>query len=137
MTAINNLKGHIVRDGSIVYQEELRPNLYFAVAQMYEPIYDKDNYGSSSKLWLEATITTGQTHTWSNGVNSLIEAEHFEEATENFNNLEKLKTSHGFEVWQHAYDHRSYTKDGKTIKSRKVKWLVKLSKDQLAKFLKI
>jgi len=29
MAAINNLQGHIVKDGKVVYSEELRPRLFF------------------------------------------------------------------------------------------------------------
>lgn len=139
MTAINNLKGHIVNDGEVVYSEELKPNLHFVVVQMYEPKYIKPNYGDSSKLWLEASITTGETHNWSNGVKSLIESKEIEKIKEgdSFRELRTLKTSQGFSVFEHAYGESYFEKDGVKMKSRRVKWLVEVPKQELAKFFQI
>jgi len=135
MTALNNLKGHIVRDGKVVYSEELEPKLQFAVIEMYEPFYEKGNYSSSSKLWLEACITTGEKHTWSNGVQSLDETQEQEIVllTENFRELRHLKTSQGFRVWE------SVMAEGKTEKTkyRTIKWCVEVPKEALSKFFSL
>lgn len=144
MTAINNLKGHIVRDGKVVYSEDLEPGLIFAVVEQYEPFYEKGNYSDSSKLWLEATITTGERHTYSNGVVSLVEAdtkEVVEESSAFRDPLRKLKTKDGYRVWESVYGERHYVevKNGEEVpmKSRVVKWCVEVPKEKLSKFFNL
>lgn len=136
MTSINNLQGHKVKDGKVVYSEEIEPKIVFAVIEMYEPNYVKENYGGSSKLWLESCITTGREHTWSNGISSLEEVQEYEKvpAINNFRELKKLKTLQGFEVWEHAYGIKNFEDNGINMKSRFIKWIVEVPKKELAQF---
>jgi len=148
MAAINNLKGTPVKDGKVVYSEQLETSLHFAVILMYEPFYEGKNIANhqhSTQLYCEALITTGSKHTWGNGINSLDEADWFEKvkSTDQFKPLrEELKTIDGFKVWQIAYkfdEHEEKEKDenGKEIKvkykTRRVKWLVEVPKMSMLK----
>lgn len=146
MSAINNLKGHIVKDGKVVYYELIESGLHFAVVLMYEPFYDgknSNNHQNSSQLICEAIMTTGNKHTWGNGVMSLDEASVFEkiEATEKWKPLRELKTKDGFRVWQKDYQYNEYEeeKDGKKVKvkTRRVSWLVEVPKLDLLRYCKI
>lgn len=147
MSAINNLKGHIVKDGKVVYSEQIENGLHFAVVLMYEPFYDGKNtanHQNSSQLMCVATMTTGNKHTWGNGVMSLDEASVFEEveATEKFKPLrEELKTKDGFRVCQKDYQYNEYEKEkeGKKVKvkTRRVIWLVEVPKLDLLRYCKI
>lgn len=59
MSAINNLKGHIIKDGKVVYLEQIENSLHFAVVLMYESFYDGKNtanYQNSSQLMCEAKL---------------------------------------------------------------------------------
>ena len=136
MTAINNLAGHVVSNGKVVYSEQLRPHLHFVVVKMYEPKYEKEHLGSSSKLCIEASITTGEEHTYSNGVRSLFDAKYKEkvEESEAFKDLEQIATSQGFRVWQHGYSYQVFQESGKRMKSRTVTWLVEVPENELMKF---
>lgn len=121
MSAINNLNGRIVRDGKVVYSEQVENGLYFAVILMYEPFYEgknTDNYQNSSQLTCKAIMTNGNRHTWGNGVVSLDDASVFEKSDSNgkFKPLrEELRTKDGFRVWQKDYQHNEYEEelDGK------------------------
>lgn len=138
MTAINNLKGHIVKDGSILYIEELEPNLYFAVIEKYEPKYEKDNYASSSQLQLETLVTTGEEINSSNGVRSLNDAVEIEEIKEEeqYRTLRKLKTKQGFIVREVSYAENHYENENKQkTKHRYVKYIVEVPKNKLIKFI--
>lgn len=76
MTAINNLKGTKVKDGKVVYKEKLRDGMYFCVILKYEPSYTGSNSAhvvNSSRIELEACISTGANLTWGNGIISVIE----------------------------------------------------------------
>lgn len=147
MSAINNLKGHIVKDGKVVYSEQIENGLHFAVVLMYEPFYDgknSSNHQNSSQLMCEAIMTTGNKHTWGNGVMSLDEASVIEkiEATEKWKPLrDELKTKDGFRVWQKDYQYNEYEeqKDGKKVKvkTRRVSWLVEVPKLDLLRYCKI
>lgn len=144
MSAINNLKGHIVKDGKIVYSEQIENNLHFAVVLKYEPFYDSNHHQNSSKLCCEAVITNGNKHTYGNGVISLDEASEIQtvKGTEKFNPLrEELKTQDGFRVWQKDYQYHEDEQeiDGKKmkIKTRKLIWLVEVPKIDLLRYCKI
>jgi len=147
MSAINNLKGHIIKDGKVVYSEQIENGLHFSVVLMYEPFYDGKNaanHQNSSQLMCEATMTTGNKHTWGNGVMSLDEASIIEKADDNgkFKLLrEELKTKDGFKVWQKDYQYNEYEeeKDGKKVKvkTRRVSWLVEVPKLDLLRYCKI
>lgn len=144
MSAINNLKGHIVKDGKVVYSEQIENGLHFSVVLMYKPFYDGKNHQNSSELMCEAIMTTGNKHTWGNGVISLDEASIIEKADDNgkFKQLrEELKTKDGFRVWQKDYSHSEHEeeKDGKKVKvkTRRVGWLVEVPKLDLLRFCKI
>jgi len=137
MSAINNLKGHIVKDGKVVYSEELEPHIIFAVIQLYEPKYEKHNYSNCSRLLLKTIITTGEKYIFSNGVESLIDAERIEEINEdeNFETLREIKTLQGFKVWESSFGENNYLNTKKIKKkSRKVKWIVEVPKNELVKF---
>lgn len=135
MTAINNLKGHIIKDGKVVYSEQLENNLHFAVVLMYEPFYDgknNDNHQNSSQLICQAVITTGKKHTWGNGVTSIEEAVERQRQDNNgkWPTLQKdLKTKDGHRVWQKDYQYHE--------KTRMVIWLVEVPKLDLLKYCKI
>lgn len=149
MAAINNLKGTPVKDGKVIYSEQLETSLHFAVILMYEPFYEGKNTANhqhSTQLFCEAVMTTGAKHTWGNSIVSLEEADWFEKvkATEQFKPLrEELKTNDGFKVWQVAYyfgEHEEKEKDEKgndvkvKYKTRRVKWLVEVPKIAMLKF---
>ena len=141
MAAINNLKGHIVKDGKVIYSEQLENGLHFVVILMYEPFYEgknANNYQMSSRLICEALITTGNKHTYSNGTISLEEASTLEKIKENekWKSLcTDLSTKDGFRVYQKDYQYNDYEKEeeGKKIKlkTRRVTWLVEVPKLEL------
>lgn len=125
MTALNNLKGHIVKDGKVIYEEVLDNGLLFIIIEIYEPSYTKENYANSSNLWLEAVITDGNKHTWSNGIISLndIEEQESRDGNGNFRTLNQLKTKDGFKVWEHEHAITSI--------SRRIKWIIEVPKEFL------
>lgn len=147
MSAINNLKGHIVKDGKVVYSEQIENGLHFAVVLMYEPFYEGKNtshHQNSSQLMCEALITTGNKHTFGNGVGSLEEACVVEKADDagRFKSLrEDIKTKDGFRVWQKDYAYNEHEEEkggGKTkVKTRSVIWLVEVPKLELLRYCKI
>lgn len=124
MSAINNLKGHIVKDGKVVYSEEIENGLIFAVVIMYEP-YSKS---SSSQLICEAIMTNGNKHTWSNGVISLDDAFVVEKSIDGkFTELRKeLKSRDGFRIWQSEEFNNGDT--------RKLSWKIEVPKNDLLKY---
>lgn len=144
---MNNLKGHIVKDGKVVYSEPLENGLHFAVILMYEPFYDgknSANHQNSSQLICESMITTGAKHNWSNGVVSLEAASEIERIYDNQNwkpLRQDIKTKDGFRVWQkdHQYNEYDEEKNGKKIKvkQRCLIWLVEVPKLDLLKYCKI
>ncbi len=144
MSTINCLKGHIIKDGKIVYSEQIDKGLHFAVVLMYEPFYDgknKTNHQNSSQLICESIITTGNKHTYGNGVIGLDEAIIIEQSDDNgkFKPLrEDLKTISGHRVWQQDYCYNEYEeeKNGKKfkVKTRQVIWLVEVPKNELLKY---
>jgi hypothetical protein len=146
MSAINSLKGCIIKDGKVVYSEQIEDSLYFAIILMYSPFYDgknSNNHQNSSQLMCEAVITTGNKHTWGNGAVSLNTASEIEKADENgkFKPLRELETTEGFRVWQKDYQYKEYEveKDNKKIKikTRRVIWLVEVPKINLLQYCKI
>jgi len=147
MSAINNLKGHIIKDGKVVYSEQVDTGLHFAVVLMYEPFYggsNQANHQNSSQLTCDAIMTTGNKHTWGNGVMSLDDARVIQKADNNgnFEPLKKeLKTIDGFRVWQkdYAYNELEYEEKGKKIKvkTRSVIWLVEVPKMDLLRYCKM
>jgi hypothetical protein len=136
MSAINNLGGRIVVDGKVVYIEKLDLNIFFAVVEMYEPKYVKENYGISSSLLLNAFITNGVKYQHSNSIVSFLDIDYQEtiDQQDEFSELKELKTSQGFRVWQHQYYIQKFNEDGKKKKARRVKWLVEVPKEELSKF---
>lgn len=134
MSAINNLKGHLVKDGKVVYSEQLEPGLHFMVILMYEPFYEGKNtanHRNSSQLICEAVMSTGVKQAWGNGVISIEEAATMQQADEKgkFPPLrEELRTKDGFRVWQQDYQYSE--------KSRKVAWLVEVPKNELLRLCK-
>jgi hypothetical protein len=147
MSEINNLKGHIIKDGKVVYSEQIENGLHFAIVLMYEPFYsgkNTANHQNSSQLMCEATMTNGNKHTWGNGVMSLDEASMTEIADDNgkFKPLrDELKTKDGFRVWQKDYSYNEYEeeREGKKVKvkTRRVSWLVEVPKQNLLRYCKI
>lgn len=144
MSAINNLKGTVVKDGKVVYSEQIENGLYFAVILMYEPFSDGKNTLNSSQLMCEAVMTTGNKHTWGNGVMSLDKASIIEKADDNgfFKPLrDELKTKDGFRVWQRDCQHNEYEEeiDGKKVKVkiRRITWLVEVPKLDLLRYCKM
>lgn len=74
MSAINNLKGTVVKDGKIVYSEKLKDKLFFLVIMMYEPIYEGSNgkyWQHSSQIHVQSVISTGERVEYKNGVISM------------------------------------------------------------------
>lgn len=142
MSAINNLKGHIVKDGKVIYYEKLQNDLNFCVILKYEPFYDGKNsnyHQNSSQLTVETLISTGERQTYSNGVSGITEAKFIETADEKgkFEPLQELTTKDGFRVWAQEYNFGEITIEGKTRKTRVVIWLVEVPKLELLKFCKI
>ncbi len=147
MSVINNLKGRIVKDAKVVYLEQIENGLYFAVVLMYEPFYDgknASNHQNSSQLMCEAIMTTGNKHTWGNGVISFDEASIIEKSDYNgkFKPLrEELKTKDGFRVWQKDYSYNEFEEEisGKKVKirTRRISWLVEVPKIDLLRYCKI
>lgn len=136
MSAINNLKGHLVKDGKVIYSEQIESGLWFNVVLMYEPFYSNDKTCSSSKILCEAVMSTGNKHTWGNGVTSLDDAAIIEYADENgkFKPLrESLKTKDGYRIWQKDVQQS----DHQELKSRRVIWLVDVPKIDLIRYCKI
>lgn len=129
MTSLNNCHGHIINDGSILYEEYLEDGVIFVVIQKYEKSYVKENFGDSSHFCLEAIIYNGNKHTYSNGVISLTNNDRQE--FEPFPKLREIKTKDGFRVFEHAYFHHEV--DNK--KCRRVIWLIEVPKEDLKKFI--
>jgi hypothetical protein len=143
MSAINNLKGHIVKDGTIVYSEQIENSLHFAVVLMYEPFYDKEYCKNSSRISCEAIMTTGGKHTYSNNVQSLDDAIIFQKikVNESWEPLKELTTKDGFKVWQKdsQYQDCEELENGKKVKFKKrvLTWLVEVPKLNLLSYCKL
>lgn len=142
MAALNNLKGHIVKEGKIVYSEKLEDDLYFTVIMKYEPFFDEIHHKNSSQLVCEACVTTGNIKSYSNGVKALEPATVVEKirVDEKFKQLRKeFKTKDGFRVWQKDYMYDDYEEELESgekikVKARKVIWIVEVPKLSLLKF---
>lgn len=137
MSAINNMKGHIIKDGKIIYQEQIESGLYLIVILMYEPFHAA--HRNSSQLICEAFISNGNKHVWGNGVISMEDAIIIEESDNGkFSQLREVKTKEGHKVWQqdYQYDEFEREKDGKKVivKTRKLQWLVEIPKLALLKY---
>lgn len=130
MTAINNLRGYIVKDGRVIYSEKVEDAVIFVVIEKYLPFIDEKNFVTSSVVWLEAAVTTGEEHRWTNGVLSLKENMRQEIAP--FPELRTLVSKDGYRLWEHAHSH--YPLNG--TPSRRVMWLVEVPKEELIKFAK-
>lgn len=108
MASTNNLKGHIVKDGRVIYSEQIKDRLYLKVILKYEPFYDgknKMNHQNSSQIMIETVVTDGSTHNWSNGVHSFIEKIDYEEVKKGkiFRELTSFKTKSGITIKEIAY----------------------------------
>lgn len=137
MTALNSLNGCAIKDGSVIYSEQLAPNLYFTIILRYEPFYDgrnSANHQNSSFLQCEAIISNGVKHTYSNGIIGIEEAVEIQ-CTVNKGEwpelLPDLKTKDGFRVWQKDYHYHEVPSD---LYKRKVIWLVEVPKLSLLKY---
>ena len=139
MTAINNLKGHIINDGKVIYDEVLSNGLHFSIIFMYEDKYMGKNilnHQNSSNILIESSINTGKIHTYSNGIKALIDDCRVEKSYKNkpFKDLEKIKTKDGFLAYQvelrkHTYD--NIINDDSPIESRTVEWIIEVPKKYL------
>jgi hypothetical protein len=116
-----NLKGHIVKDGKVVYSEQLKQNLHFVVIAMYEPKYQREHYQSSSQMLIQAVITNGNKTKWSNGVDSFQLAQETQEKP--FKPIETITTKQGFKAWQQDYNYRGVYRD--------VVWIIEVPKHEL------
>jgi len=135
MSAINNLKGHIVKDSKVLHYERLENNLYFAVVLMYEPIYDGGGFKNSSNLSCLAIMTTGNKTNYGNGVVALDDAVYIEnEINGCFSDLRQTTTKDGYVVSQKAYNYTEINIDDKKIRRRMVKWVVEVPKNDLIKY---
>lgn len=134
MTAINNFRGTIVREGRVIYSEEIEPNLSFCIIQMYRPFSDKEGTPHSSGIYIEACITTGEVYNWSNGVKSLEPAEEWEKKIkkEDFRSLHDSKTKDGFKMCE-VVSREYFDKEDQTY-NRRITWIVEVPKEALIKF---
>lgn len=105
MTAINNLEGNIKGvDGKETYREQIADGLFFCVFVAYSRRYaggNKENWDNSSYCKIEAVITDGTMHTWSNGVRSY----NGEEDYGAIGPLRSYKTKDGFPVQEVQLKH--------------------------------
>lgn len=143
MSTINNLKGHLVTDGTIVYSEQIEKGLHFAVVLMYEAFYDKEYCKNSSRIACEAIMTNGTKYTYSNKIQSIEDAVVFQKirANENWGPLRELTTKDGFKVWQKdsQYQDCEELENGKKVKFKKrvLTWLVEVPKLNLLNYCKL
>ena len=147
MAAVNNLKGHPVKDGNIIHFEKIADRLYLAIVLMYEPIGTPNStWRNSSQLSIQVTITTGEKHQFSNGIVSLTEAkihqevkfeDEYEKLPENIYYSEK-----GYKIWLEIHgDGTRLVFDKSTNKEIKYKfrqatWICEIPKKDLLEFYK-
>ena len=126
---INNLKGYIVKDGSILYLEKLKDNLFFAIIEMYEKNYERFEHKGSSDLFIKTGIVKSDNpHKWTNGVMSLLDAEEQEsvKSNEEFRQLsENIITKDGCIVKEVSL----FEGIGEGIKYRTLKWWIEVPKN--------
>ena len=136
MTTLNNLKGHLVSDGQVIYAEKLANGLTFCIIAMYEPPYEKENYGDDPSLYLISCVTesVNNIHQWTNGAKSFTNVYYTEKIKPggNFKDLEKVFTKDGCEIFQHAYQYKK-TAD---FEERIVRWLTRTPKEFFYKIIK-
>jgi hypothetical protein len=133
MTSLNNLKGHIVKDGNIVYDEILPNKLHFSVVlQSMEKEIGQD-WASSAQICIYGCINDGTIHEWSNGVKSLNGESYIEtvELNETFKELQETITKDNFKVYQVSLSERVVNNK----KQRTVKWIVEAPKDKLLEIM--
>lgn len=141
MSAVNNMRGHLVKDGRVVYLEKIEHNLFFVVVVMYESMYEKNMYNSSC-LMIEAMMVTGEKTTFGNGVVSYEIASISERIypTEKWQQMRpELKSKDGFIIKQKDYNYNEWDElngDKKVnVKQRSVSWFIDVPKEDLIKFL--
>ena len=139
MAAINNLRGHLVKDGRVVYSEKIKDGLYVKVILKYEPFYDgknKMNHQNGSQIMIETVITDGSTHNWGNGVHSFNEKIDYEEVKkgESFRKLKSFDTESGITIKESAYRFgEKEDKDGVKYSTRYVITTAVIKKSDLLK----
>ncbi len=127
MTSLNNLKGRIIKEGNIIYDEILDNGLHFSIICKYEDKYrgaNTDNHQNSSRMDLTCCINNGEMHTWTNGVVSLKGEEYIDKE---FGELMRLKTKDGYPVYQVEL------MKGQT--QRTLKWIVEVPREGIIKLL--
>lgn len=143
MSAINTLKGHFIKDYSVVYKEKLTNGLWFYVICRYDEGWDsKDFYKSSSEIYIDAIITDGSLTTYGNNVVSYREIDEHEDILRDnkFKEIEpEITTKHGYRVWQQEFNKKEYSREVsknkfEKRKHRNLKWLVSVPKNDLLKF---
>lgn len=127
MTALNNLKGKIVKDGKIIYDELLNNGLHFLIILMYDKGYAGENFADSSCMLISTTISNGTFHTWTNGVVSANDVSTQEEKNGDWRELKKETTKDGLIAKEVVY--RQFIHQGKEF--RTVKWVIEVPKAYL------
>lgn len=128
MSAINNLDGKRVKDGRVLYNEKVAPDVFFTVFALFDP--------TDSRFLLFADMTNGTVHTYTNGVVAMDKATVLRTVgpAEKLPGLDAdLATADGLRVFQkmgEVYE----SKDGS--KQRRDQWWVEVPKDKLLAYLK-
>ena len=142
MSALNTLKGQMIKDYQVKYKEKLPNGLWFYIILRYNSGYNsKEFYRSSSEIYIDAVITDGNLNTYGNNVLSYKEVEKHEDIlkSESFLALSvEIKTKDGYRVWQEEYNKKEYSQEiennkSQKRKSRTTKWLVEVPKEDLLK----
>ena len=127
MSALNNLDGKRVKDGRVLHNEQVAPDVYFTVFALFDP--------NDSRFLLYAEMTVGSCHTWSNGVVSMDNAKVRRDARpgESLPGLDAdLVTTSGLRVYQEmggVYEHKNGSKH------RYDHWCAQVPKDELLGYL--
>lgn len=104
MTAVNNFAGKITKEYNVFHCEKLSNGLYFIIYSMYK----------DSSFFIEAFISTGEKHVWTNSTIGYVDAYSDINQKEVYSSCgNKVHTIKHFDIY---------------------KWVVDISQDDLKKF---
>jgi hypothetical protein len=141
MAALNNLQGDVIKDGKVLYKEKIKDGMYVMVVCLYQGKYEgKNNWRhESSRMFIQAFVSNGDSHTHSNGVTSLTDWYEHENVfnQKDFKLLEEpFTTEQGFIITQYSDGTHNYLKDNEIVYTRTLKYTVEIPKEFLINLLK-
>lgn len=130
MASINNLGGKVVKDGKVVYSEEIDQGVLFVVIMKFDP-YSIFEQGGSSTLSIEtAVIKEGARQNYSNGVIGL--SDHWDDQQMDNGKYPDLKR---VELKMGAVAEQKVVPLSWKTEVRRVIWHVDVTKDQLLRIV--